>query len=124
MIKKYNEYIKESVLDKLKGLSEEEALNNFKDTKMTANELFEFSCKKNFIQGVKLAIEKGVTDYDIFVILINPMEKGEDDLVRYLLENFDFTYADLKSAYEGAWVDNDISLLLKSYMDKKKDELK
>lgn len=56
MIKKYNQYIKESLLDKLSGPSEEEVINTFKDN---PDKLLKVSLNTDFLKGINIALENG-----------------------------------------------------------------
>ena len=86
MIKKYNEYIKESLLDKLQGPSGEEILNNTKN-KNLADRLY-YMVKVNYFDGfVKLLdmldkkikykfIYKGKGFVDIYSLLYKYKKSG------------------------------------------------
>ena len=56
MIKKYKQYIKESLLNKLEGPTEEEIFNSVKD--LNPDEMLLKACKSDLINLAKYAIEK------------------------------------------------------------------
>jgi len=57
MIKKYNQFLNEGVLQHLKGPTEEEILSYI--TTLEPNEMLLAACKAKLLKGVKLAIERG-----------------------------------------------------------------
>lgn len=62
MIKKYNEYINESLLDKLSGPSEDELLDKYKNNPI---ELLKKSIKNKSVEGIELALNMGANETEI-----------------------------------------------------------
>ncbi len=86
MIKKYTEYINESLLNKLEGPSNEEIIEHF--FKNNLNSGLIKSCVENFLPGVKYAMKIGVNiDYNEGEPLRCAIFHGHNDLVKFLLEN-------------------------------------
>jgi len=58
MIKKYNQFINESLLDKLEGPTEEEMWENIKVLPLI--QILDISIKNDFVKGLKYALERNV----------------------------------------------------------------
>jgi hypothetical protein len=66
MIKKYHQYIKESLLDKISGPTEEEIINNLE--KMSPNDAMVYSLENNLIDEFEKALSRGADITKIFFI--------------------------------------------------------
>ena len=84
MIKKYNEYIKESLLNSLEGPSQQEIIENFKNN---PDKLLKYSIDNEYLEGVELALENGanpnVDNYSLFLYNRKDKEKIIDLLFEY-----------------------------------------
>lgn len=91
MITKYSEYINESIIEYLKGYSDEEIIKKFKLDKLNPNDLLIACADIEFYNGVKKAIELGAnvnyenekkrTAFDISI------GKSNYQISKYLIEN-------------------------------------
>ena len=98
----YNIYLNESLRDKMKPKSDEEILKDLGD--LTPEELLYQSAENNFINGVKIALERGVDinamDSDNFyrTALIKSSIKGHKEIVELLIKKG----ADINDRYRGS----------------------
>lgn len=85
MIKKYNLF-KESLLDKLKGPTEEDIWNLIKN--YDPDSMLVKSCEIGYLQGVKKSLEMGADiNYDNSLSLYLAVENNHINIVKYLIEN-------------------------------------
>ena len=85
-IKTYNNFINESLKDKLKGKSEQEILNNIKN--LTPKEKLEKGAQYGLLFLVKQAIEEGVDpSYKNNYAIRHASANGYLDIVKYLLKD-------------------------------------
>ena len=86
MIKKYNEYINESLLNSLEGPSEEEFLNIIKN--MKPQDMLHKSIESDYLNGIEEAFKNGA---DIHIQNESPLrsacEDGSYKAVKFLLEH-------------------------------------
>lgn len=102
MIKNYNKYINESILDKLKGPTLEEMEEFAKNDPKT---LMETSIKQGYIDGVNRAIEKGVDlNYYFSNYLHLAVIYGRYEIVEILLnKGIEFRESSISAAYENGY---------------------
>lgn len=85
MIKKYNLF-KESLLDKLKGPTEENIWNLIKN--YDPDSMLVKSCEIGYLQGVKKSLEMGADiNYDNSLSLYLAVENNHINIVKYLIKN-------------------------------------
>lgn len=107
MLKKYNEYIKESLLNRLEGPTQQEIIENLKDN---PDKLLRYSIDNEYLEGVELALENGanpnVDNYSLFLYNRKDKEKiidllfeysniprSENDLTKILFNNIEPEYS-------------------------------
>lgn len=91
MIKKYNQYIKESLLNKLKGPSEEELWNNLLNKYNNYEDIIFAAARANYVEGVKKSLEiinkEGNSGLNFPNLLLNDtIANGSIDVLKYLIE--------------------------------------
>ena len=88
MIINFNDYLKESLLDKMIGPTEEEIIKSL--SSKTPNDRLFLSCKMGYLDGVVSAIDDGADIHHKQGQTIMPASKeGHYDIVKYLLDNAD-----------------------------------
>lgn len=107
MLKKYNEYINESLLNRLEGPTQQEIIENFKNN---PDKLLRYSIDNEYLEGVELALENGanpnVDNYSLFLYNRKDKEKiidllfeysniprSENDLTKILFNNIEPEYS-------------------------------
>lgn len=109
----------ESLLDKMKGLSNKEILNNLKD--LSPKELLSKSANIGFLLGVETAIKTGeITQKEKDISLIDASSHGYYDIVELLLKNgADPVYLDNRAfMLAGSNGHKDVTGLLIKYKNK------
>ena len=139
MIKNYKNFIKESLLDKIKGPSEEEFIKDFTKKKPlkrfgfftninNANDLLIASCEGGSLNGVKTAIENGADiNYSNNAALTIVLSRGFLDIFIYLDDKFNLINKDtlFRSMISSIYSDdsNMLKYLIDNYSHKIKTDL-
>jgi len=86
MVKKFDEYINESVKDLMKGKSDEDILKEI--SRLTPYQLLIKSCDNGYLNGVKISLERGADpSYKNNYVIGYASYKGHTNIVKLLLND-------------------------------------